>query len=300
MGWSTGKRGRLAGLVALPAILWSLSVSAAGLPTASYPHDWDLPLPGPNASIQAITQYISYDVANHAYDADGHRVALDAVTRSLALTQRYFRLFQWAALPRIGFGWQVFLNEARAETTRGSTGDRTVGQGLGDPTLSAGTWIRPTAGSAVAYVIYLDMPVGAAGLSRDYWRFRQSVGYDLQLWNLNIDGAATFVLSSDKKTANTSSDVSPGAAFSHAIRIGYRLGNFFEPFVGHDVQVTGANKLAATGDIVTGRQYEQALTGGLDVKLGAGHKVSAKYEQGLSGENTSVTQALTLRYCYFF
>lgn len=300
MGYPTAKRSGLLAVLFGAVLASAASARAAGLPTASFPHDWDLPLPGPERNVQAFTQYASYDVANRAYDPSGNKTALDAVTRSYTLTQRYFRLFQFAALPRIGFGWQVFLSEVSSDTTNNTTGDRTLTRGFGDPTASAGTWIKPSESSAVSYVLFLDMPLGAAGVSRDYWRFKQSVGYDLQLWNLNIDGAIVLILNTDKKTANRSTDVSPGTVVSHALRVGYRLWGFFEPFLGYDVQATAATQVVGSGTTLVGSQYEHGLTAGVDLKIPGGHKASVKYEEGVAGKNTSVTQVLTFRYCYFF
>ena len=294
---------RISGLTLILHSLFIILVataSAGGLPSAVMPHEYALPLTGPDKKIQAVTLYFAEDYVGKSYNSNGDEISAPTTTRSYSMTQRYYQLFQFEALPSIGFGWQAFLSEVRSETKNNATGARTISQGLGDPTLSGAAWIKPTNNSTLSYLFYIDMPFGSAGVSRDYYRFRNTIGYDIQLGELNIDGAATVVFNTNKTTAKVSTDLEPGTIFNHSLRLAYRFWGAFEPFVGYDFQATGPTKFAESGSTVVGSQYEHGITGGLEVKIPGGHKLGLKYEQGIAGKNTSVTETLHFKYSYMF
>ena len=268
----------------------SPSVSASGIPlNVIGPHEYALPVN--YQSFNAVAQYGYVQNDGKAFVSTGARVDGPGSFTAVGFT-KYVRFFTVQALPDLGFAWEFIQPEVSVQKSGLSV------SGLGDPLTGYAVWIKPSENSTVGVQSFLAIPIGSDQVSDKTWGSLTTLVGDVQLGDLNIDGQVGFIYRSTRHQTGAD-DVDPGNAFHTNLRSAYRFHKYLEPFVALDYQKTGASKDDATGtEIAHSDSSELSVGGGLLLPFNDNMSLTVRYDYGVDGKNTPVTNAFHFKIAY--
>lgn len=273
-------------------LVCSSHVVASGIPLGVIgPHEYALPVN--YESFNAVAQYALVQTDNMAFDSTGKRVGGPGTFTAVGFT-KYVRFFTFKSLPDVGFAWEVLQPEISIQ------GPGISATGLGDPLTGLAVWMKPTKNSTVGLQSFLSIPAGTDAVSDKTWGSLTTVVGDVQLGDLNIDGQTGFIFKSIRHQTG-SDDVDPGSTFHANLRVGYRVHEYLEPFVAADYQTTGTSTDEVTGkDIPGSASNELTVGGGLMVHFSNPMSLTMRYDYGVDGKNTPVTNAFYFKIAYIW
>ena len=268
----------------------SSKASASGIPLSVIgPHEYTLPVN--YESFNAVVEYGYIQNDNKSFNTDGNKVSGPGTLTAVGLT-KYVRFFTLKDLPNVGLAWEFILPEISVQKTGVSA------SGLGDPLTGAAAWIKPTKNSTLGIQSYLSVPIGNDQVSDKTWGSLTTLVGDVQLGNLDICGQTGYVIKSVRHQTGAS-DVNPGNTFHANLRTAYRLHKFVEPFFAADFQTTEASKDEATGNTIpNSASNETTLGGGMVLNFTDTISLTARYDYGVYGKNTPVTNAFYFKIAY--
>ncbi len=253
------------------------------------PHEYNLPVDF-DKSLDLLIQYGEWNNLDKKFDNDGNKVDMKSTDTYVGVT-KYARFFNFKSLPGVAFAWEAIIPEVSIRSTGQSD------NGLGDPITGLLVWYKPTKTTVLGFQNYLQLPFGTEKVSDNTFKTLPSIFWDAQFGDLNFDGDAGFVIQSKDTKNNTE----PGSTFHSNIRLGYRVHKYVEPYFSLDYQTTGSTKNSTTGlDIVNSKSNELGLGGGVMVNFSDSVSLSAKYQYGVDGKNTAVTNGISFKWCYVF
>lgn len=270
--------------------MYAANVNASGIPlNVIGPHEYALPVNFD--SFNAIVQYGFVQTDNMAFDNSGNKVAGAKTTTAVGLT-KYVHFFTIKSLPNVGLAWEVVLPEISVQKTGLSV------SGLGDPLPGMAVWVKPSNISTLGLQTFLSVPVGSDAVSDRTWGSLTTIFGDLQLGDFNMDGQIGYIIKSLRHQSGAN-DVDPGSTFHTNMRFGYRVHKFLEPFLALDYQTTSFAKDETTGlKIDNSASNETTVGGGFVSYLSDSLGFTARYDYGVDGKNTSVTNAFNFKFSY--
>jgi len=279
----------LMALVAI-ALVYSSTAVAACIPLSVIePHEYALPVN--YESFNAVAQYSFIQTDNMAFDSTGKRVAGPGTFTAVGFT-KYVRFFTLKSLPDVGIAWEYLQPEISIQKTGGSA------SGLGDPLTGLAVWIKPSKNSTLGLQSFLSIPVGSDAVSDKTWGSLTTIIGDLQLGDVDIDGQTGYIHKSIRHQ-NNANDVDPGDTFHANLRVGYRAHQYLEPFFAADYQTTGSSTDQVTGQAVPhSANNELSCGGGLMVHFSNPLSLAMRYDYGIDGKNTAVTNAFHFKFVY--
>jgi hypothetical protein len=268
------------------------NVAASGIPLSVIgPHEYALPVN--YESFNAVAQYAFVQTDNMAFDSTGKRVSGPGTFTAVGFT-KYVRFFTFKSLTDVGFAWEVLEPEISVQ------GPGISATGLGDPLTGLAVWMKPTKNSTVGVQSFLSIPVGTEAVSDKTWGSLTTIVGDVQFGDFNIDGQTGFIFKSIRHETG-SDDVDPGSTFHANLRMGYRAHEYLEPFVAADYQTTGTSKDVVTGKDITGSaSNELTAGGGLMVHFSSPMSLTMRYDYGVDGKSTPVTNAFYFKIAYIW
>lgn len=278
--------------VVLAALSRATTVSASGIPLSVIgPHEYALPVN--YDSFNAVAQYSFVQTDNMAFDSAGHKTSGPGTFTAVGFT-KYVRFFAFKALPDVGFAWEFLQPEISVQKTGVSA------TGLGDPLTGLAIWMKPSSNSTVGVQSFLSIPVGADAVSDKTWGSLTTIVGDVQLGDLNIDGQTGYIFRSVRYQTGAD-DVDPGSTFHANLRAGYRAHQYLEPFLAADYQTTSSSTNETTGvSIANSSSHELSAGGGLVVHFTNPMSLTMRYDYGIDGKNTPVTNAFHFKIAYIF
>ncbi len=273
-------------------IAYSAHVDASGIPLSVIgPHEYALPVN--YESFNAVAQYSFVQTDNMAFDGSGKRVTGPGTFTAVGFT-KYVRFFTFKSLPDVGFAWEFLEPEISVQGPGLST------TGLGDPLTGLAVWMKPSKNSTLGLQSFLSIPVGAEAVSDKTWGSLTTIVGDVQLGDLNIDGQTGFIFKSARHITGAD-DVNPGSTFHANLRAGYRAHEYLEPFIAADYQTTGSSNNEVTGkDIPGSASNELTVGGGLMIHFTNPMSLTMRYDYGVDGKNTPVTNAFYFKIAYIW
>jgi hypothetical protein len=270
----------------------SSNASASGIPlNVVGPHEYALPVN--YASFNAVAQYAYVQNDGRAFVSTGARSDGPDSFTAVGFT-KYVRFFTLKALPEVGFAWEFIQPEVSVQKTGLSV------SGLGDPLTGYAVWIKPSKNSTVGVQSFLAIPIGTDQVSDKTWGSLTTLVGDVQLGDLDLDGQVGFIFRSTRHQTGAA-DVDPGNTFHTNVRAAYRVHKYLEPFLALDYQTTGASKDDATGTkIANSDSNELSVGGGLVVPFDDSLSLTMRYDYGVDGKNTSVTNAFHFKIAYLW
>ncbi|MBI1921958.1 MAG: transporter [Geobacter sp.] len=268
------------------------NVNASGIPlNVIGPHEYALPVN--YDSFNAIVQYGFLQTDNMAYDNNGHRGSGPGTTTAVGLT-KYVHFFTVKSLPDVGLAWEIVLPEISVQKPGFSA------SGIGDPLPGFAAWIKPSKNSTLGLQSFLSVPVGSDAVSDKTWGSLTTIIGDVQLGDLDICGHTGYIFKSTRHQTGVN-DVDPGSTFHANLRFGYRAHKYLEPFLGVDYQVTGSSKDEVTGQkIVNSNSNETALGAGMMLNFTDSMNLTARYDYGVEGKNTPVSNSLNFKFAFIW
>ena len=276
----------------LVTVLCSLDSIAAGIPlNVIGPHEYALPVN--YESFNALVQYGYLQNDNKSFDGKGNRVSGPDTTTAVGLT-KYVRFFTLKSLPDVGLAWEIVLPEISVQKSGLSV------SGLGDPLPGVAAWIKPSKNSTLGIQSFLSVPVGADAVSDHTWGSLTTIVGDVQIADLDMCGQTGFIYKSIRHQTGLN-DVDPGSTFHVNLRTAYRVHKYVEPFIAVDFQTTGASKDDVTGQTIqNSASNETTVGGGLGLDFTDTIGLTARYDYGVDGKNTAVTNAFNFKFKYIW
>lgn len=266
------------------------NVAASGIPLSVIgPHEYALPVN--YESFNAVAQYAFVQTDNMAFDSTGTRISGPGTFTAVGFT-KYVRFFTFKSIPDVGFAWEILQPEISVQ------GPGVSKSGLGDPLTGLAVWMKPSKNSTVGVQSFLSIPVGTEAVSDKTWGSLTTIVGDVQLGDFDIDGQTGFIFKSIRHQTG-SDDVDPGSTFHANLRMGYRAHEYLEPFVAADYQTTGTSTDNMTGkDIPNSASNELTCGGGLMIHFTGPMSLTMRYDYGIDGKNTPVTNAFHFKFAY--
>lgn len=270
-------------------LVCQVDTARAGLIPYSFiqAHAFQLPI-GKEVPADGIDLYISYNT----YREEGKAWDGDSGTRSVFLNlNRYIHLWSVDGLDNWSFFCQgVFgLGRVLTKDDNSETGmlDSMVG---GAAAHRTGNWT-----SVLEYFLY--MPTGSDTLSSNSWN--QSLAYltNYHVGNFTFDGSVGYQLKGDSKVGG--SHIEQGDTFYVNTVFAYKFKDLLEPYIKVDYQTTDSGKNKNTGDSISS-QSELAVGLGNHFTLTDRLTLALSYEKGVSGRNTTKTNAGWARIIWVF
>lgn len=273
-------------------LVCSPPVSASCIPLSVVgPHEYALPVN--YESFNAVAQYAFVQTDNMAFDGKGKKVSGPHTFTTVGFT-KYVRFFTLKPLPDVGIAWEFLLPEISVQKPGLSA------SGLGDPLTGFAVWMKPGKNSTAGVQSFLSVPVGADAVSDKTWGSLTTIFGDVQLGKLNLDGQVGYIYKTDRHQTGAN-DVRPGSTFHTNIRTGYRVHEYLEPFVAVDYRATAASRDGATGDKISNSLSDELAAGaGAMIHFSDSASLTMRYDYGIDGRNTPVTNAFHFKIVYIW
>lgn len=274
------------------SLVYASTVAASGIPlNVIGPHEYSLPVN--YESFNAVAQYSYVQTDNMAFDNTGKRVGGPGTFTAVGFT-KYVRFFTFKAVPDVGFAWEFLQPEISVQKAGVSA------TGLGDPLTGLAAWIKPSKNSTLGLQSFLSIPVGSDAVSDKTWGSLTTIFGDLQLGDVDIDGQIGYIHKSTRHQTGAN-DVDPGDTFHTNLRLGSRAHQYLEPFLAVDYQTTGSTTDQVTGTAVANSvSNELSCGGGLMVHFSDPLSLTMRYDYGVDGKNTPVTNAFHFKFVYIW
>ncbi|ABQ28494.1 transporter [Geotalea uraniireducens] len=274
------------------SLVYASTVVASGIPlNVIGPHEYALPVN--YESFNAVAQYSYVQTDNMAFDNTGKRVGGPGTFTAVGFT-KYVRFFTFKAVPDVGFAWEFLQPEISVQKAGVSA------TGFGDPLTGLAAWIKPSKNSTLGLQSFLSIPVGSDAVSDKTWGSLTTIFGDLQLGDVDIDGQIGYIHKSTRHQTGAN-DVNPGDTFHTNLRLGYRAHQYLEPFLAVDYQTTGSTTDQVTGTAVANSvSNELSCGGGLMVHFSDPLSLTIRYDYGVDGKNTPVTNAFHFKFVYIW
>jgi hypothetical protein len=270
--------------------IFSSIVVAGGIPlNVIGPHEYALPVNF--EPFNAVAQYSYFQSDRETFDSGGNKVDGPDTFTAVGFT-KYVHFFTLKSLQDVGIAWEVLLPEISVQKSGFSV------SGFGDPLTGFAVWIKPNKNSTVGVQSFLSIPAGSDSVSDNTWGSLTTIIGDWQMGDINIDGQLGYIHKTTRHQTGAN-DVDPGDTFHANLRLAYRANQYFEPFVAADYQTTGGSSDKGAGrDIPNSTNNEISCGGGLLVNISDPLSLAMRYDVGVDGKNTTVTNAFHIKLAY--
>jgi hypothetical protein len=247
-------------------------------------HEYALPDPAGMKPWNVFVEYSTLQNTTKAWNSSGDKVGVGKTEVLVSLSK--FVHF-WEAFPGVGVAMELIVPKVGIRDKAGhGAGDAS---GIADPIVGPAWWIKPapnwTLGSDFFFV---QIPVGDKAVSGRAWNVIGSVFWDGQFDKLNWTGNLGTTLH-----GTASSGIKQGTQWYLNNRLGYRVSQLVEPYIGIDYEKQQAK------DGAPNNHEWGAAAGVMFYALDKGH-ISVHYEKGFRGESRAQSNNLNLRFAYVF
>ena len=249
------------------------------------PHEYALPDPKGMTPWNVFVEYSTFQSTNKVWNGNGDKTAVGKTEVLVSLSK--FVHF-WEVVPDVGIAMELIVPKVGVRDI-GGRGAGSV-SGFADPLFGPAFWIKPAPNWTLGTdMFFLQVPIGNSDVGGGKrWNAVASVFWDGQFDKLNWTGNVGTTLNGKNDDGTR-----PGSAVYVNNRLGYRLSELLEPYVGLDYE-----KQRAGGGNPS--NYEVgAAAGMMFIAFKSGH-ISVHYERGLKGENRPVSNNLNVRFAYVF
>jgi hypothetical protein len=247
-------------------------------------HEYNLPDPAGMKPWNVFVEYSTLQNTDKVWNSNGNKVGVGK-TETLVSLSKFVHF--WEAFPGVGVAMELIVPKVSIRDKGGlGAGDAS---GIADPIVGPAWWIKPapnwTLGSDFFFV---QIPVGDKAVSGRAWNVIGSVFWDGQFDKLNWTGNLGTTLH-----GKASSGSQAGTEWYLNNRLGYRVSQLIEPYIGIDYE-----KQEAKGGAPSNSEWG-AAAGVMFYALEKGH-ISVHYEKGFKGENRAISNNFNLRFAYVF
>lgn len=250
------------------------------------PHEYALPVKFEPFNI--FVEYATVQKNSDAWNTTGDKVSGNGV-RSIVALSKYVHLWTPESNPNIGLAWEVIVPKVgvRIPASMGNNA-KSVG-GIADPITGFAAWYKPADNWTLGGDLFVQVPVGNSEVGGgDRWNLIGSAFWDGQFGAVNYTGNLGFNVPGSPTVG-----LKPGKAYYTNHRLGYRVNDLVEPYVGLDYE----RQTAAPANLAN---HELGAAIGVMFHTYKNSHISVHYQKGLSGENRPVSNNLNIRFAYVF
>lgn len=259
------------------------------------PHEYQLPIGDdiPKDGINLLLSYNTYRDESKAWDGDS------GARSTFASVNKFAHIFKIDGLNDVGFLWEAVGGFASATMK-----DNSSFTGLIDGQTGLVAWIKPTKNWVNCLEYWLYLPIGENELSSHSWNHSFAYMTNYVLGNFTFDGDVGIKIMGDSKHGGTHAE--QGDVFFVNTVFTYKFMKQIEPFFKFDYQSTAQGKIKGTSDInlnvgdKTSSQSELAYGIGNQFQISDKLSFAAWYEHGITGRNTTKTNAGYIRAIWTF
>ena len=248
-------------------------------------HEYALPDPSGMKPWNVFVEYSTLQNTTKAWNANGDKVGVGKTEVLVSLSK--FVHF-WEVTPGVGIAMELIVPKVGIRDKGGNgAGDAS---GIADPIVGPAFWIKPAPNWTLGTdMFFVQIPIGDSSVGGGKrWNAIASVFWDGQFDKLNWTGNIGTTLH-----GSGSDGSKQGTQVYINNRLGYRVSQLVEPYIGIDYERQQA-KGGAPGN------HEWGIPVGVMLyALDKGH-ISVHYEKGFRGENRAVSNNLNLRFAYVF
>lgn len=271
--------------VAVAATLCACATLAQAQITRGFigPHEYSLPDPAGMKPWNVFVEYATLQKTDQAWNAGGDKVGVGK-TETLVGLSKFVHFWTPESTPNLGIGWEVIVPKVgirnRADGT--STG------GIGDPITGPALWIKPNANWTLGMDLFLQLPVGDKDVGGgDRWNVIGSFFWDGQFDKINYTANLGYNV-----PGKSSAGIKPGVTWYTNHRLGYKVSDLIEPYVGLDYERQGSKQNVNPGN------HEWAGSLGVMLHTFQHSHVAVHYSKGFGGENRAVSDNINVRFAY--
>lgn len=247
--------------------------------------EYQLPDPTGMKPWNVFVEYSTLQFTDQAWNAGGNKVNVGKTEVLVSLSK--FVHF-WEVSPGVGIAMELIVPKVGIRDKAG-LGAGSV-SGIADPLVGPAFWIKPSANWTLGTdMFFLQIPIGDKSVGGGKrWNAVASVFWDGQFDKVNYTGnVGTTVYGKGDDQSRVGTDLYVNN------RLGYRVSNFIEPYIGVDYE-----RRQAKGGAPSTHEWGAAI-GAMLYTHDKGH-TSVHYQKGFSGENRAVSNNINVRFAYVF
>ncbi|NMG45284.1 transporter [Aromatoleum toluvorans] len=248
------------------------------------PHEYSLPDPKGMKPWNVFVEYSTFQKTQDTWNNGGSRKKSDDVEAFVSLSK--FVHF-WEVTDSVGIAWELIVPKV-------SVNNRDTGEGvsgIADLLTGPAFWIKPNENWTLGTdMFFVQVPVGERDLRTTRWNVVASAFWDAQYGKFNYTGniGTTINGPTERKGA-----ADPANLYYFNNRIGYRVSQLIEPYVGLDYQWQNSKGAAPAA-------HELAGAVGVMFHLAPNYHLAVHYQGGIEGKNMPVSNNLNVRFAYVF
>lgn len=252
------------------------------------PHEYQLPVGDaiPKDGINLLLSYNTFRDEGKAWDGDSGARSL------FANVNKFAHIFKLDGLDKCGFLWEGVLGFGSLQLK-----NNTSETGMIDGQTGLVGWYNPIPNLSLVLEYWLYLPIGSDNLSGHSWDHSFAFMFNYHTGGFTVDGDFGYKLKGDYRDGGV--DQEQGNVFFANLVFAYKLMSQVEPFFKADYQTTESGRDKTTG-IGTSGQSELALGIGNQFKVSDRLSLALWYERGVTGRNTSKTNAGYARFIWAF
>lgn len=246
------------------------------------PHEYALPVKFEPFNI--FVEYATVQKNSEAWNSAGDNVGGDR-TRSIVALSKYVRLWTPESNPNIGLAWEIIVPKVGVQNRASGTSTG----GIADPITGGAIWYKPADNWTLGADLFVQVPVGDKDVGGgDRWNLIGSAFWDGQFGAVNYTGNLGFTVPGSPTVG-----LKPGKSYYTNHRLGYRMSELVEPYVGLDYE----RQSAAAANLAN---HELGAAIGVMFHTYKHSHISVHYQKGLRGENRPASNNLNIRFAYVF
>jgi len=252
------------------------------------PHEYQLPVGDaiPKDGINLLLSYNTFRDEGRAWDGDSGARSLFANVNKFA---HIFKIDGW---DKVGFLWEGVLGFGSLQLK-----NNTSETGMIDGQTGLVAWYNPIPNMSCVLEYWLYLPIGTDNLSGHSWDHSFAFMFNYHTGGFTFDGDFGYKLKGDYRDMGM--HLEQGNVFFANAVFAYKFMNQIEPFFKVDYQTTETGKDKATGAKTSG-QSELALGIGNQFQVSNRLSLALWYEAGVTGRNTTKTNAGYARFIWSF
>lgn len=278
--------------VAMGAVFFAGSAGKADAGIIPYsviaPHEYQLPVGDaiPKDGINLLLSYNTFRDEGKAWDGESGARSL------FANVNKFAHIFKVDGLDKCGFLWEGVLGFGSLQLK-----NNTSETGMIDGQTGLVGWYNPIPNMSLVLEYWLYLPIGSDNLSGHSWDHSVAFMFNYHVGGFTTDFDFGYKLKGDYRDGGVHQE--QGNVLFANLVVAYKLMNQVEPFFKADYQTTESGKDKATGAGTSG-QSELALGFGNQFKISDRLNLALWYELGVTGRNTTKTNAGYARFIWSF
>jgi len=252
------------------------------------PHEYQLPVGDaiPKDGINLLLSYNTFRDEGKAWNGESG-------ARSLFVNvNKFAHIFKVDGLDKFGFLWEGVLGFGNLQLK-----NNTSETGMIDGQTGLVGWYNPIPNMSLVLEYWLYLPIGSDNLSGHSWDHSFAFMYNYHLGGFTVDGDLGYKLKGDYRDGGVHHE--QGNVFFANLVLAYKFMNQVEPFFKVDYQTTESGRDKLTGRKISG-ESELALGIGNQFKISDRLNLALWYEKGVTGRNTTKTNAGYARFIWSF